>query len=299
MAVLEKTRVDIHNILFATDFSAAVPYVESIARRYGANVLTVHVVSPASFSCVTPEACVNALESVSEDAQAELAAFTASALRDVRHESLLAEGDVAATLADLADKRHIDLIVLGTHGLKGLNWFVMGNVAESVLKFVPCPVLIVGPKAPHEVSKTAHARRILYATDFTHESLVALDYALDLSQENQAKLTLLTILAGADSDSVYRATLSFATLRRLRELVPPDTAQWCQPDFVVEFGSPAEIIHKQSREDKTDLIILGGRSTVHPRAGAHRLGGLTHKIVSDAPCAVLSVPEHQQGHLRK
>ena len=298
MPVLERTRIAVQNILFATDFSssseAAVPYVEAIARRYHAKVFVAHVVSPSSFACVPPEACATAFENIWEGAEAQLAEFAASALRTVSHETLLAEGDVAATLKDMVGQQHIDLVVLGTHGRKGLNWFVMGSVAESVLKFAPSPVLIVGPRAPHEVSKTAHARRILYATDFTHESLAALDYALDLAQENQAKLTLLTVLAGSDSDSVYRATLNFSTLRRLRELVPPEAAPWCQPEFIVDFGSPAEIIQEHARKDKNDLIILGGRSTAHLlRAGVHRFGGVTHKVISEAPCAVLSVPERR------
>jgi nucleotide-binding universal stress UspA family protein len=297
MPVLERTRVAVHNILFATDFTtaseAAVPYVEAIARRYGAKVFAAHVVSPASFACVPPEACVTAFENIWEGAETDLTQFANSALHDVPHETLLAEGDIATTLADLMEKRQVDLIVLGTHGRKGLNWFVMGSVAESILKFAPCPVLIVGPHAPHEVSRTARTRRILYATDFTHESLAALDYALDLAQENHAKLTLLTVLAGADSDSVYRATLKHSTLRRLHQLVPDEAALWCKPELAVEFGSPAEIILQHAGTDKDDLIILGGRSAVHPRTGAHRFGGVTHKVISDAPCAVLSVPDRR------
>jgi nucleotide-binding universal stress UspA family protein len=266
-----------------------------VARRYGARVFATHVVSPGSFAIVPPEAGVGAFESIWTAAAVQLTAFGATALRSVRHETLLAEGDVAATLRALVDKQHIDLVVLGTHGRRGLNWFVMGSVAESLLKLAPCPVLIVGPLAPRAVSKSAHVRRILYATDFTHESLAGLDYALDLAQENHAKLTLLTILAG--TDSLYRATLNFSTMRRLRQLVPEEAALACPPEFIVAFGSVAEIINERARQDHADLIVLGGRSAVYPpRPGGHKFGAVTHKVISEAPCAVLSVPERREAH---
>lgn len=297
MPVLEKTRVAVRNILFATDFSlaseAATPYVQAIARRYDAKVYVTHVVSPSGFACVPPEACITAFENLWESAESDLATLAATAFRGLPHETLLAEGDICTTLADIISQRNIDLIVVGTHGRKGLNWFVMGSVAESVLKFANCPVLVVGPRAPHEVSHTAHVRRILYATDFTPESLAGLDYAVDLAQENQAKLTLLTILAGADADSVYQANLRASTERRLRQLLPPEAGLWCEPEFIVEFGAPAQIINAYAGKEHDDLIILGGRSTIHPRRGAHRFGGVTHKAIADAPCAVLSVPERR------
>jgi nucleotide-binding universal stress UspA family protein len=298
--MLERTRITVRNVLFATDFSsaseAATPYVDAIARRYGAKVFLAHVVSPSSFAWVPPDAGGAAFESVWQTAKAQLADFAASTLRAVRHETLLAEGDVAAALRELVDKQEIGLIILGTHGRTGLNWFLMGSVAESILKLTPCPVLIVGPRAPREVSWTAHARRILYATDFTHESLAGLDYALDLAQENQSKLTLITVLAATDTDSVYRATLNSSTLRRLRSLVPEEAALWCEPEFLVEFGSPAEVIKERAQRDHDDLIILGGRSAIYPeRAGGHKFGTVTHKVISGAPCAVLSVPERRGG----
>ena len=299
MPVLENTRIAIQNILFATDFSpasaAAVPYVEAIALRYKANVLAAHVISPGSFAIVPPEAGVGAIDAIWDDAEAQLAAFGRGSLQAVPHRTLLAEGDVATALRSLVDKQKCQLLVLGTHGRKGINWFVMGSVAEAVLKIAPCPVLVVGPHAPHGISTNRRLRRILYATDFTHESLAGLDYALDLAQEDHAKLTLLTVLAGADADSLYRATLNFATMRRLRQLVPEEAALECEPDFIVGFGSVAEIINNRAKEDQSDLIILGGRSAIHPRRGTHQFGAVTHKVISDAPCAVLSVPERRSN----
>ncbi len=290
------TRVEVKNILFATDFSpnseAAIPYVDAIAHRYDAKVFVAHVLSPAAYAFVPPEGGVAAFEAVRDAAGQQLEGFAGSpAIRSRPNQTLLVEGDVADAIRALVTDHEIDLLVLGSHGRKGLNWFVMGSIAETILKRAPCPVLIIGPRARHDLSHSSRGCRILYATDFRHESLAALSYALDLAQEHQAKLTLLTVLAGSDANSTYRATLLASTTSRLRELVPEEAELWCQPEFIVEFGSAPEIIHEQARDD-CDLIILGGRTTAFPPPpGAHRFGSVTHKVITDAPCAVLSVPE--------
>ncbi len=46
-----------------------------------------------------------------------------------------------------SEEWHADLIVIGTHGRTGLNHFLMGSVAEHVVRKSACPVLIVPNKA--------------------------------------------------------------------------------------------------------------------------------------------------------
>lgn len=54
-------------------------------------------------------------------------------------------GDVAETIVDYAAQIGIDLIVMGTHGYKGLERVLFGSVAEKVIKTAPCPVLSINP----------------------------------------------------------------------------------------------------------------------------------------------------------
>ncbi len=297
MPLLE-TRVAVRNILFATDFSdssyAAVPYVETIARRNDATVFVAHVLAPSSYAHLPAEGGSAAIDVALGDAERKIVDFIAnSALRSLPHRTtLLLQGDIAESLRDMIERCSIDLLVLGTHGRKGLSWFIMGSIAEHILKRAPCPVLIVGPRAPHDVSRSARLRRILYATDFTHESLAALDYALDLAQEYQSKLTLLTVLGGKDANGVFHDTLTAAAANRLRKMAAGEVSLWCEPEIVVDFGDAAERIREHTNGG-CDLIVLGGRTTAFPPPpGAHKFGSVTHKVITDAPCAVLSVPEH-------
>lgn len=54
-------------------------------------------------------------------------------------------GDVAETILIYAEEEKIDLIVMGTHGYKGLEKVLFGSVAEKVVKAAPCPVLTINP----------------------------------------------------------------------------------------------------------------------------------------------------------
>jgi nucleotide-binding universal stress UspA family protein len=64
---------------------------------------------------------------------------------------LTKKGHPAATIRDLADRRDVDLIVIGSHGRSGLDRALMGSVSEKVLRTAHCPVLIMhasDPKIP-------------------------------------------------------------------------------------------------------------------------------------------------------
>jgi universal stress protein A len=55
----------------------------------------------------------------------------------------LETGDARAAILALAEALHVDLIVMGTHGRRGVSRLVLGSVAESVARTAPCPVLLV------------------------------------------------------------------------------------------------------------------------------------------------------------
>jgi universal stress protein A len=58
-------------------------------------------------------------------------------------ETLLSEGDVRSAIIDNAAEKKADLIVVGSHGRKGLDRFLMGSVSEFVARHAPCSVEIV------------------------------------------------------------------------------------------------------------------------------------------------------------
>lgn len=57
-------------------------------------------------------------------------------------------GDPGVEVLQLAKRLRADLIVMATHGRKGLRHIVLGSVAERVVREAPCPVLTVKPQPP-------------------------------------------------------------------------------------------------------------------------------------------------------
>ncbi len=66
----------------------------------------------------------------------------------VSHRVDVSMGDPAAEIIHTAKKLDTDLIVMATHGRKGLRHLVLGSVAERVVREAPCPVLAIKSKAP-------------------------------------------------------------------------------------------------------------------------------------------------------
>ena len=143
----------IHTILHPTDFSApseyALRFAAGLARDYGARLVVLHAAeaTPLGFlegaSAGDPEAPVRAARQRFE--QLDVPHVGASVER--RFEVGNATEAILQTAADV----RADLIVMGTHGRTGLERFLMGSVAEQVVRRAPCPVLTM--TAPHAAAE--------------------------------------------------------------------------------------------------------------------------------------------------
>jgi len=290
-------RIAIDSVLFATDFSphsnAALPYALAIAHQFGARLYGAHVLSSDDYLLFAPEAWpahVQREEQLEQDAVARLE----RQLRGVPHQALCGVGDVWDVLCRLIGEHDIGLLVVGTHGRTGARKVFMGSIAEKIFRQADCPVLTVGPNVVHQQKSVAEFNRILLATNFGAESLAAASYAVSLAQEHQARLSLLHVLAPPQA-AAYAATVdpkssSELLLRRLQELVPPDTDLWCHPEYFIQFGPPADRILQFSGAHGVDLIVMG----VHPAYGAvsavtHLVHSTAQHIVAHATCPVLTV----------
>jgi nucleotide-binding universal stress UspA family protein len=283
-----KARVSLKNILFATDFSrhsnAALPYAQSITRKYGSKIFAVHVISLSPFPATSPTQALLAIAAQAVREAKEAMKDLELRLEGIPHEASVRRGDIWTELSRIVEEKEIDLIVTGTHGRIGVSKLVMGSVAEMIFRHAPCPVLTVGPNISGEPGSIVDIHTILYPTDFTSESLAAAPYAISLAQENQARLYLLHITAhpvDADLEAGLRA--------RLRNVVPAEAGLRCEPRAFVESGAAAERILDLAEELAVDLIVLGPRRAVRLSFGSHLPMATAYKVVSQAGCPVLSV----------
>jgi len=158
------------NILFATDFSpcsqAALPYLHAIAERYASTVHIIHVLAPEPQIGI-PLDRLPELDTERNVAQADMNTLLAGrSFGDIAHTAIVERGQLWEVLAPFIKENSIDLIVLGTHGRRGLRKLVLGSVAEQVFRHATCPVLTVGPQATHEGAADTSFKTILFATDF-------------------------------------------------------------------------------------------------------------------------------------
>jgi nucleotide-binding universal stress UspA family protein len=289
-----RTRIQLRNVLFLTDFSpaanAAIPYATEVAKRFGAKLFALHMRTPV-INPMTEPATWSTLEKAAEAEMQSQRKILQKSFLGLEPQILIEEGNLYATLLDVVEKNKIDLIVLGTHGRSGAAKFFLGSVAEEIFRHAPCPVLTVGPFTSGTRLGESQIKEIVYATDFSPESAAAAAHAISLAQEFQAHLTLMHVIANeAPGDLLLPGELVRATEQHLRNLVPPEAELWCEPRFVVEQGSPAGKILEVAKHHSADLIVLGiHKPSGFPGAGTHLPIATAHKVVSHAPCPVLTV----------
>jgi len=288
------TKIALQNILYATDFStsaeAALPYAISLANRYDAKIHGLNVRPPATYPIAGPESMPIMLETARQLAQAAAMKLNA-ALAGVAHEVTVCEGPIWPVIDEIVSKDRTDLIVIGTRGRKGVSRFFLGSVAEEIFRQAACPVLTVGPQVSLDTERRLKMKEILYATDYSTESLAALPYAVDFAQEYESRLTLLHVVSEPQVGEFVNAQhYADSIKRRLHTLVKPEAESWCELQCAVAHGHEANKIIETAEALGADMIVLGVRA---PNGGigasTHLLGSVAHEVVTRAQCPVLTV----------
>lgn len=149
-------------ILVPVDFSqcslAGLKYAAFFARAFGARLRLLHVLFPPN-PIVMDRVNVNPSRQLDEtrrmSAQMEMEALTQlEFLREVQCEMEVRTGYTIQEICAEIDRANIDLVVTSTHGQTGLKHALMGSVAEHIIRYAECPVLVVpsgdGGKSPLE-----------------------------------------------------------------------------------------------------------------------------------------------------
>lgn len=140
-------------ILVPTDFSEhadhALEYAAQLAVALDASVCLVHAISIPAMGVPEMGVAYSALniKTMTEHAQSELDKRVAAYRDRVTLASARMEVGDARDVIDLAAEQvRADLIIMGTHGRRGLRRVLLGSVAESVVRTAGCPVLTIRPK---------------------------------------------------------------------------------------------------------------------------------------------------------
>lgn len=139
---------NLKRIVVTTDFSQeskkAFPYALALARKFEATLILLYVVPahlPIELSLMGIALEENQLL---EEARERIPSFRQAELDPhLRVDTLVVSGGPAHEICQTAESQAADLIVMATHGHTGLKHFMLGSVAENVVRHAPCPVLVV------------------------------------------------------------------------------------------------------------------------------------------------------------
>lgn len=142
-AVAQAPMFKLQTILVPVDFSdcssKALQYAIPFAKQFSAELVLVHVIEPypivpemAPYDSQTLESGANALHALFQGIDEAVPARTS-----------LRKGTPHLEITEAAREFNADLIIIATHGRKGLSRAVFGSTTEKVVRYAPCPVLIV------------------------------------------------------------------------------------------------------------------------------------------------------------
>lgn len=142
----------VKKILFPVDLSEAspkiVPWVKTMAEKFGAevHVLFVARVFDQYSGMGVPYSYISDLESsIISRADAGLREFVQNNLADIPTKAQVVSGYPAEEILEYSEKEGVDIIIIGTHGRKGIERILFGSVAEHVVKNSPVPVFTINP----------------------------------------------------------------------------------------------------------------------------------------------------------
>lgn len=300
-----KQGVIFKQILLATDFSlaseGALRVALAVARKHGAELLIVHALPPAPRGAVPLDALPRDLDRPLLEAERHMRRLgEASNTAGVQYRPRIAHGEVWDVISAAMLRQNTDLLVLGTHGRSALKKLALGSVAEEVLRLADCPVLTVGPRVM--TSDNSELRTIVFATDFGPASARALPLAISLAQNSDAQLVMVHMLPpmpladaayapavfAADDLLQWREAVRVESQKKMKALVAPGTLAH-EPQCVVGMDFLPEGILSVAAEYDADLIVMGANRGSSPRIASHIPWSLTHHVICDACCPVLTV----------
>ena len=282
-------------ILFPTDGSepaeSVLKYALQIAAEHEATIHVLNVVDTSHNSLSGMQDDVDdTLEQEGTEIVNEAAQRATEHGIDVVSEVL--HGDPYEAIVEYSTQSAIELIVMPTHGRRGLQRFLLGSVTERVINTADVPVIAVNPGTqplPYP------CQELLVPTDGSRGSELAISEGVALANATGATLHLFHVVETGSLDPDVRSLVKEEELTtRADEIIADaiETAEAATVDSIeseIEFGVPSKEIRNYIDAHDIDFAILG----THGKTDFSRytMGGVSAKIVRTSPVPVMWVRE--------
>lgn len=189
---------------------------------------------------------------------------------------VLREGIPADEILSRAASLETDLIVMGSHGRRGFERWILGSHAGRVLRLAPCPVLTVSGAGATAAEVPVQIREVLCAASGSAHAPQTVEYARCLAAGTRAHLTLLHVTVPGHPGGPRRRFRNGRIQAGQVSVVERTT-----------WRSPRSEILRLAKKRGVDLIVIGN----HDRgpAALGYLGSTSDRVVREAECAVLTV----------
>jgi len=273
-------------ILVPTDMSAfgdlALRYALQFAERLGSKITLLHAEEISWLAADhpigyyfenVPEAKTALTTQLHEYAESHLPA-------PISATTLFEDDDPALAIVRIAHDIKADLIVMGTHGRRGIRRAILGSVAEYVLRATDVPVITVNPAlfAPDGV---VGIRTVLCPVNFTAIAREALAQASAIADSFAAQLVVMHVCEGSEPRLFSDVQNQFGVW------VDPQVRARTRYKEIVVHGHAAEQVLAVADQIDADLLVIGAQ---HKRfADTTVIGSTTEKISRFAKRAVMTV----------
>ncbi|MFC1903091.1 universal stress protein [Chloroflexota bacterium] len=236
--------------------------------------------------------------------QGPVQALSASKLKV---KSLVQWGNPAEIILKVAHESSASLVVMGAKGLTDPSQFLLGSVAQKVMKYASTSILLVRGKAATMTQafvnkgKTATINRVLHAVDGSKYSDMVTQFLLDFPLTQHSQVIVITALQSHLEAWMKMPTLDLQTNQELlanlhateesegRKITAKAERQFQTRGYktasVVIRGGAAESILKAAEEYKPDIIALGSKGLTGIKS--FLLGSVAERVARYAKCSVL------------
>ncbi|TRX47144.1 universal stress protein [Fulvivirga sp. M361] len=272
-------------ILVPTDFSDEAGYAVElairVAKKMNAEIFLLHVVEDSSVTSVSYTGEIDLpdmqdrlfIVKLIERAKAQLA-DTIAAHSDVNITQHLRVGNPYHNIKDIITEQQVDLVVMGTTGVSGINELLIGSNAEKVVRHAKCPVLTVKQSA-----EDYDFNDIVFATDLNKQDEVCVNAVKNFGKMFDAKIHMVRI----NTPNNFEAdNISFPALKEYAEKYGFENYN---AEVFNDFTEEDGIMHFAQSID-ADMIAMA----THGRTGfAHLLtGSIAEDVVNHARRPVLT-----------
>jgi len=278
------------HILCPVDFSrhsrAALRYASALAERSGGK-LTVMTANDPMLAAAAAAAMTSDIYRLETLTMGELRKFVYATLGPVGAKATLevAVGHAAEQIDRFARRRHVDLIVVGTHGLSGPKKWFFGSTTEALFRRANVPVLAVPERGRVFRRGRGGLETVLAPIDLEGKSRTEVKQLIDTARRLGGKPLFLHVVKPAEVPTWLTRQLLDLAQERMRNLIGRSGAQ-----YRIVVGDPVEQIEKTATREKVRVIamILKRHGLLGPRRGA-----IAYRVVSSGVAGVLALPSRQ------